>query len=591
MKTNRLLAVACAASLLAAAGCSSGSDDNGGSGGNGGNGGNGGSTSASQGGGKAEPSNGVLPNADPMPMPVAGKRYDNPQPRDNVKQGGTLTLPLPEIPPNFNSWSVDGNSVYNNQVEYWTDNPSPWDFTVGGDVSPDKDYLSKVELVKKDPETVKVTINKKAKWNNGDPITWKAVETAWKTQSGDKKYNPASTDGFSNIKSVKKGASDKEAVVTFKTPTYPYQLAIGLENPKNLDPTFYKKGWVNKPHNELRAGPYKIKSSSKSKLVLVPNENWWGPKPKLDKIVYKQMEDTASINAFQNGEIDATSVGNADRLKQVKDMKGIRIERGFQTATFVYTLGQDSPLFKHDYARKAFEVGTDRKTLAKIRFQGMDWKETPPGSSLFYPWQDAYQDNMKQLHYDPDKAKKLMESNGWKMGDDGYFQKGGKTAEFTYVDFGDDPTGAAMARAQQQMSKKVGLKMTIDNRKSSEFSKTLTKKDFDVVSMGWSGSDPFGWFWVCQIYCSDSASNYSGLGNKALDKKLKKPQTVSDLKTAAKLGNEAEAEALKLGGTFPLYNGPTMYAVKTGLANTNNAFSSKVSGFYSAAPYNVGWQK
>ena len=40
-------------------------------------------------------------------------------------------------------------------------------------------------------------------------------------------------------------------------------------------------------------------------VTFVPNEKWWGNKPKLDKIVYKQMADTASLNAFQNGEIDA----------------------------------------------------------------------------------------------------------------------------------------------------------------------------------------------------------------------------------------------------------------------------------------------
>ena len=586
MKMNRLLAVACAASLMAAAGCSSSS-----SGGNTGSSNNGGSnpSAGASGGGNAEPANGVLPGTSPMPMPQTGKRYDNPQPRSALKQGGTLTLPIVEIPPNFNGWSVDGNSVYVSAIDYWT-MPSLWNMSVGGTPTPNKDYLLSTKLVSKNPEVVQYNLNPKAKWNNGDPITWKALETAWKTQSGQNKaFNPAATDGFDAIKSVKKGKSATQAIITFKTPTYPYQLASGLENPKNLDPNFYKKGWVNKAHNELRAGPYKVSSVNKNQIVLTPNPNWWGAKPKLDKIVYKQMEDTASVNAFSNGQIDATSVSNADRLKQVADMKGIRIQRGFATSTSVLTIGPNSPLMKNQYVRTALELGTDRKTLDKIRFQGMDWHETPPGSSLSYPWMDTYQDNMKELHYNPDKAKKLMTDNGWKMGSDGYFTKGGKTAEFNFVTFGDDPTQAAMWRAEQQMMKKIGLKMNIDKRKDSQFSDTLTKKNFDVVAMGWSGSDPYAWFWGCQIYCSTSASNFSGLGNKKLDAKLNKPKTVSDLKTAAKLGNEAEAEALKLGGTFPIYNGVVQYAVKNGLANTNAITGT--SGFYTVAPEDVGWQK
>ncbi len=582
MKTHRLLAVACAASLLAAAGCSSSSDDHGTSDSHGG------SAGASH-GGTTEPSNGVLPNADPMPMPVAGKRYDNPQPRSNVKQGGTLTLPITEIPPNFNTWSVDGYTAYNADIDYWT-TPQLFEYDVSGNPQPNKTYLQDVELVSKSPEVVKYTINPKARWNNGDPITWKAFRATWKTQSGaTKKYNPSNETGYSMMKSVTKGTSDNVALVTFKKPIYPYQLVFqSLENPRNVDPDFYKNGWVGKPHNELRAGPYKIKSSDKSKLVLVPNEKWWGPEPKLDKIVYKQMEDTASINAFQNGQIDVASVSTADRLKQVQDMKGIRVQRGFRKRVSVNIVGKGSPLLKHRYARRAWQYGTDRKTLANIRFQGMDWKEKLPGSVLTFTWMDHYHDNLN-ISYDPDKAKKLMESHGWTMGDDGYYRKNGKIASYTYVDFGDDPTGAAMARAQQQMAKKVGLKMTIDNRKSARFSDTLNDGDFGVLTLSWNSEDPYGYYWNCVIYCTTAGNNFAGLGSKALDKQILKPQTVADRHTAITLGNKAEAKALDLGGVLPLYNGPTMSAVTSGLANTGAITGT--AGYYSVSPEDVGWQK
>src|SRR5699024_1867499 len=126
---------------------------------------------------------GVPAGTSPLPMPEPGKRYDNPQPRSAIKDGGTLTLPITEIGPNFNAFSVDGNTVYMSALWYWT-MPSLWNYTADGEPSINKDYLVSAKLVNKDPETLKYKINPKATWNNGDPITWKAFETVWKTQNG-----------------------------------------------------------------------------------------------------------------------------------------------------------------------------------------------------------------------------------------------------------------------------------------------------------------------------------------------------------------------------------------------------------------------
>ncbi len=571
MKINKFLAVAVTASALVLTGCG-GADS--------------GSNSDGDKAPTSQPPEGTAPNVSPLPMPEVGQLYNNPQDRENVKDGGTLTLPIGEIPPNFNGFSVDGNSVYTRDIDNWTA-PSLWNFTEGGEASPDKDYLLSAELVSEDPETIKYVLNPEATWNNGDPITWKAFETTWKTQSGKTdKYNPAATDGYQNIKSVEMGENEKEAIVTFETPFYPYQtLFANLSHPKNMDPEFYKTGWVNEPHNELRAGPFIVGEHDKTQLTLVPNPDWWGEKPKLDKVIYKQMEPTASINAFQNGEIDATGVGTADRLAQIKDMEDALVRRGFDNSVGVYTFGQDSELFTNDYARKAFALATDRKQLQEIQFDGMDWEEPLPGSEVLYPWMPTYENNLEGFEYNVDEAKKLMEDNGWKMNEEGYYEKDGKVAEFTYVNFGDDPLTNAKARAQQAMSKEAGLKLNIDNRKSADFSDTITSGAFDVVYMGWSQSDPYGYAWACQLYCSDSASNFSGIGSEEVDKMMKKVTTVADQEEAIELANEAEAKALDLFGTFPLNNGPEMTAVKKGLANFGP------SGWLVEEPENIGWMK
>ncbi len=537
-----------------------------------------------------QPPQGVPAGTQPLPLPEKGVSYDNPQPRDNVRDGGTLTLPIGELGPNLNVFNVDGNTADNNFAMGWM-LPGLWSFSISGEVSPNEDYLLSAELISNDPETVKYTLNPQAKWNDGAPIDWTAFDTTWKTQRGtDPAYNPASTDGYRSIGSVVKGEKDNEVIVTFKEPFYPYQLVFGsLLHPKNADPDFYKTGWVNNAHPELLTGPFMVESLAEDRLTLVRNPKWWGKPAKLERVVLRQMEDVATVNAFQNGEIDSTTItggrATADMMEQIKNMTGVQIRRGFSTATSLYVLGESSDFFKDPIAREAFLLGTNRALIVEIRYQGMNWKEEAPGSILMYPWQNGYRDNIADLRYDPEKAGTLLDQAGWLMGDDGYRHKDGKLAEFNYVDFGDQPVFAAMDRAQQKMARDIGLKMNIDIRKSADFSKTLHDGSFDVVAMGFGGGSPLGYVFACQIYCTDSESNFSRVGTMAIDEMLRKVDTLPDPHEAIETFNDAERDALHLFGMFPLYNGFSLYAVKEGLANFGPA------GFKTVNPEDVGWQR
>lgn len=548
------------------------------------------SASSAPGAAQPQPPDGVPAGTRPLPLPEPGKAYNNPQPRSNVKDGGTLTLPTGELGPNFNRMSVDGNTVDLSHITNWL-MPQLWDYGITGGASPNPDFLLSAEIVSTDPETVKFTLNPNAKWNDGTPIDWTAFETTWKTQSGaDPRFNPASTDGYKSIGGVAKGDKDNEVIVTFKEPFYPIENLFGeLEHPKNADPDFYKTGWINKLNVELMAGPFTVQSQTEDRLVLVRNPKWWGDTAKLDTVIYRQMDDVASVNAFQNGEVDTTTITGgrqtADTLKQIGNMKDAQIRRGPAISTSVYELGAQSELFKDPAARKAFVLGTDRRLLTQIRYQGMDWQEEPPGSGIVYTWEEGYRNNMADVRFDPAEARAVLDAAGWAAGPDGVRSKNGTPAEFTYVTFGDEPVFTAMARAQQKMAQDIGLKMNIDVRRSSDFSTTLANGTFDVVAMSWQADSPFGYAFAWQIYGSTSESNFARVGSEHVDALLNSVVTIRDPAEALRTFNDAEREALQLYGLFPLMNGPSQYAVKKGLANFGP------SGFLVPNPEDVGWQK
>lgn len=541
-----------------------------------------------------------------LPMPEASKAYNNPQDRSKLKQGGTLTMPITEIGPDWNSFSANGNTTY--MMGLWhLYMPFLWDYSVDGSTaSPNKNYLTDVKLTSTDPETVTYTINDKAQWNDGTPITWKDFYSTWKVNNGQSSdLTPAITFGYENIKSVEKGSSDKQVVVTFENKVYPYQAIFQTlypaqaydENDDSKTADTFTKGWQNDPHSDKwGAGPYKVSKVSDSEVDFVSNSNWWGDKPLLDKIIVKQMEDSAMVNAFKNGEIDITEGDlSSDTLATVKTVKDAYIRRSYDSGVSTYTINTKAADTKDLAVRKAFVQAVDRSQITKMAFKGLDWNEKLPGSVILPQFQSGYEDNMpKDSGYSVANAKKTLEKAGYKMGSDGYYAKGGKTVQITYTTFSDNAGTKARAQAMQKMAKDAGIKVNIDINASNQFSTTVSSGNWDVIGLGWGATDPFGYSSSSyQLYGSDSDSNFGYIGSKSIDEKLKKVTATEDSKAAIKLFNDAEKEYMKNYAQIPISNGVLIYGVKKGLANMGPAGYSAESSRTGIPVHseNIGWEK
>ena len=146
-----------------------------------------------------------------------------------------------------------------------------------------------------------------------------------------------------------------------------------------------------------------------------------------------------------------------------------------------------------------------------------------------------------------------------------------------------DVVARLVGQKLQESLKQIGVDLQIDQRPSSEFNNVYTSKDFDVFMMGFSSSDPFGVAYFGQIYASDSGLNLSGTGTPEFDKKIEEMTKIGDPEEQIKAANELEVEAFKLYGIMPMFNGPSMTAVKDGLANIGSM------GFAVQPKQNIGW--
>ncbi|MCA1221288.1 ABC transporter family substrate-binding protein [Streptomyces sp. 8L] len=512
----------------------------------------------------------------------------NPQPYDNIKDGGTYTT-VGTFDDQGNPFNVNA-TLTASRVWSWY-NADAITYSPTGAVQYNPDYYSDVKVaVAGGNQKVTLTINPKAVFNDGTPIDWRAIRATWKANNGSNKaYNASSTDGYDQITSVERGTDAKQAVITFKGVNASWStLFTTFLNPKAATVANFNNAYVKKANAQWGAGPYTVATwdTHSGDITFVRNPKWWGKKGKLDKRVYVNLESTAAVNAFKNGQIDYTSAVDAESLKQIKGLKGTEIRSGGSPFEYSLYFNTKSPVLADKDVRRAIEESVDRPQIAKIQFQGLDYKEPLPGSAVLYSFQKGYEDNVSAvLKYAPDDARKTLDAAGWKPGADGIRVKNGKRLEVGYTLLGDNPLAKATAGAFAAMLKPVGIKLDIRKADEADFSKILSDRTFDLFVSGNRSMDPFGARYLCDFYCSDRDSNITGAGTPALDKQIRATTQIADLGRQITAVNKVERTALKQYAFLPLYSGPSTYGVKKGLANVGATI------FYNPLPETVGWEK
>lgn len=516
--------------------------------------------------------------------------YDiNAHPIADLKQGGELRLPLSSIGPDFNTFSTSGASGDTQTAMGTIYSAGLWSVTAKGELELNKDFAVSFDQKEEGGNTVVyIEVNKKAKFNDGTPVDYKALQATWnisKSTSGE--YKIVSSGIYENVKSVERNGDDYKVKVTMAKPYYPINELFGsILHPGMADPKVFNDGFVNNPHPEFGSGPFKLAANgwntTEKTFTVVPNEKWWGEKPVLDRIIFRALEDNAVLAAFKNSEIDAASARTATAYADLKNTANAELRKGQRL--FSGGLNLNPKRIADVKVRKAIFIGTNREALAKIRYQGLPWEEELPGSRLYLPFEEYYEDNYPKVDGDAkEAAQKLLEEAGYKKDGD-FYAKNGKQLTYKTTTFGDDPVNNGMAQTFVQNMKELGIKFTIESRGSLEFASVVaTEKDYDMTFSGFGITVADGTSSTKQFYYS---KDNDGVGTPEIDKMIEEMQLIKDDVERNKKCNEIEkkhmAEVSTIGTVF---NGCDFMMCKKGLANYGPAL------FKSIDWAQVGWLK
>ena len=369
---------------------------------------------------------------------------------------------------------------------------------IGQDGKPQMAAAEKVE-VSEDMLTYKFTI-RDAKWSNGEPVTAKDFEYAWK-----RALDPATGANYAyQLYYVKNGekANKKEAklddigVKALDDKT----LEVKLENPTpfflelTAFPTYFPVNekvisanakWAGEAKTHVGNGPFKMESwEHKSKLVLVKNDNYWDKDTvKLDRIEFSMVEDeNTELSMFENGELDwagaPMSALPTDAIPALKEQGKITTQP--IAGTYWYKFNVEKPPFDNVKIRKAFAYAVNRQALIDNILQTGQIPATGavPPSMVLNP-NGYFKDN------DLETAKKLLE--------EGLKEKGLTKLPPITLSYNTSEGHKKIAEAiQDQWKKNLGVDVKLENKEWKVYLEDMHAGNFQVGRMGWLGdfNDP-----------------------------------------------------------------------------------------------------
>jgi len=160
-------------------------------------------------------------------------------------------------------------------------------------------------------------------------------------------------------------------------------------------------------------GPFMIDEYIEGQVMeLVPNPNYWGNVPKLDRLIlYPMPEPATRLAALQSGEVDWAEVPPPDSVGQLEAAGfNVLLKPGYpHIITYMPNLYRE-PMNNYK-VREAIAYGIDREgMMAIINNVGI------PADQYFYeghPWRD---DTFEGLGYDVERAKAALAEAGYADG-------------------------------------------------------------------------------------------------------------------------------------------------------------------------------
>jgi oligopeptide transport system substrate-binding protein len=446
-------------------------------------------------------------------------------------KGGTITaatLQFETWDPHFSDFSQDISHFYKVwRGLYFFDN----------DGKPIPSMADGMPQVSQDGKTYTVKLKPNLKWSDDQPLTaedfvlgmlrscnpdvashYQYVLTAvvgcddyyTERESAQKKEENKAKVGVRAI-----DATTIEYKLTDAQPTFTIILGMWptFPVPKHIV-TAVDQAWPG-PLQNVYNGPFMPSAyTEKDRMELVPNPNWSGKKPNVDKIILRYIDDSAvAEDAYRAGEIDVTLANSANLDATKRDpVLSKELFSAASPTTIALEFNMKDPVFSKLEVRLALSQATDRETLSNVVLKGANTPTTH--------WIPAERAGTQQGVYDAilgfnvAKAKENMSKAG--------FPDGRGFPGFTLL-LRDSATNKLVGEfLQQQWKTHLGIDIKLEFVDSPTRSGRFNRMEYQMVTGGWHEDYPDPENWMLGLMETNGSINKTGTSHPQIDDLLSK---------------------------------------------------------------------
>jgi oligopeptide transport system substrate-binding protein len=426
--------------------------------------------------------------------------------------------------------------------------------------------------VSQDGKTYTFHLRQGAKYSDGQPVRAQDFEYSFK-----RILNPDTAADYASFFSDAgivgaadynsgKGSADSVGIKATDDNT----LQIQLENPIGYLPDLVAlwvvpplrqdiiqkagDGWAQDPSTYIGNGAFKMTEwVHQDHITLVPNPNYNGTQPMLQKVTYLMVTDgEADYAAYRNNERDWTLVPDADAQAVRNDPQlSQQAVEYTELTTFWLSINNAHPPLDNVNVRKALSMGIDRNAMIRDVAAGVG----KPATSVIPPGMPGYQADLgKDIDFNPTQAKQLLAQAGF-----------ADPTAFPQVHFRYATTTSNQARAefiQAQLKQNLGISIVLDSMESKAFQAAYKAKDYDLAFSGWGADYPDPQDWMGSLFGCDAGNNKYNYCNQQFDQTSQKGDTSTDQNARLQAYAQAQQMLIQDLPVAPLFYRGRMVIVK-----------------------------
>jgi len=260
-------------------------------------------------------------------------------------------------------------------------------------------------------------------------------------------------------------------------------------------------------------------------MVLMRNENYWGPKPALERMEIRFVaSERHELELFLSGRVDVIGPTPKQWQRFIDSDELRAVGRGISYFTPLrgYTwIGYNTRLAKLGGARtrQALTMALDRTLMIEELLGGLGRRITGP----FHPHAPQHNDDVQPLPYSIDAARQRLAEAGWTDRDgDGRIERdldGNGVHESFTLEFliPSSALGRQIQRYVHDQFAQLGIDVTLDEMEWSMYQQRVRAGDFEMIMQRSTGSpelDAYDYWHSSQI---ESGRNYVGYADKRVD--------------------------------------------------------------------------